>query len=322
MSTSVAVERLKVIKGHLGNGKLDTHQGEKRFRFSLKSHPLLTDADRIFYEENGYVVVRNLLPHNLLDKWSQRFRDICEGKVDKGRITLMKDLSLSKTGVTGERLYNKIQDFMWDEVLYEFISFPELCDVVECFTGPNMHAMHTMLINKPPDAGSETSRHPLHQDLHYFLFRPADRIVCAWTAMEKVTRDNGCLVVLPGTHRGMLQPHEYPSWENGVNKMYHGIVGFDGHNRMHLPMEKGDTVFFHPILVHGSGANRTKGFRKAISCHYAASECHWIDVEGTTQDSIAEEVKEIARKRGLELGIQDIWKYRSRLVRGVEVNLC
>lgn len=57
---------------------------------------------------------------------SQRFRDICDGKVDKGRITLMKDLSLMKTGATGERLYNKIQDFMWDEELYEFISYSEV----------------------------------------------------------------------------------------------------------------------------------------------------------------------------------------------------
>lgn len=76
--------------------------------------------------------------------------------------------------------------------------------------------------------------------------------------MEPVTRENGCLVVLPGSHRGVLHPHEYPSWEGGVNKAYHGIVGFDGHNRVHLEMNKGDTVFFHPILIHGSGANRTQ----------------------------------------------------------------
>ena len=72
--------------------------------------------------------------------------------------------------------------------------------------------MHTMLINKPPDtgsfhcllyykpqrsyfptfhlvlSGSLTSRHPLHQDLEYFPFRPADFVCCAWTAMEKITR--------------------------------------------------------------------------------------------------------------------------------------
>lgn len=62
-------------------------------------------------------------------------------------------------------------------------------------------------------AGTKSSRHPMHQDLHYFPFRPADRIVCAWTAMERVHRGNGCLVVVPGTHRGELMEHEYPDWK-------------------------------------------------------------------------------------------------------------
>lgn len=45
--------------------------------------------------------------------------------------------------------------------------------------------------------------------------------------------------------------------------MYHGIQNFDSNLPMvHLEMEAGDTVFFHPVLVHGSGANRTQGFRK------------------------------------------------------------
>ena len=55
----------------------------------------------------------------------------------------------------------------------------------------------------------------MHQDLHYFPFRPANRIVCAWTAMEKVHRGNGCLVVVPGTHKGELLEHGYPDWEVG-----------------------------------------------------------------------------------------------------------
>lgn len=48
------------------------------------------------------------------------------------------------------------------------------------------------------------------QDLHYFPFRPADRIVAAWTAVERVNEDNGCLVVIPGSHKGKLLPHGYP----------------------------------------------------------------------------------------------------------------
>ena len=56
---------------------------------------------------------------------------------------------------------------------------------------------------------------PPTADLHYFNFRPADRIVCSWTAMEHVHQRNGCLVVLPGTHKGDLLQHVYPKWEVG-----------------------------------------------------------------------------------------------------------
>lgn len=47
---------------------------------------------------------------------------------------------------------------------------------------------------------------------HLFVHRPANRIVCAWTAMEKINTDNGCLFVIPGSHKGVLEPHEYPEW--------------------------------------------------------------------------------------------------------------
>ena len=76
------------------------------------------------------------------------------------------------------------------------------------------------LINKPPDTGALMSRHPLHQDLHYFPFRPADRIVAAWTAMERITPENGCLIVLPGTHKGVLEKHDYPKWKVNNLKLY------------------------------------------------------------------------------------------------------
>lgn len=72
--------------------------------------------------------------------------------------------------------------------------------------------------------GKKTSRHPMHQDLHYFPFRPVDKIVCAWTAMERVNRQNGCLVVLPGTHAGTLREHDYPEWEVRVQSASSGRV--------------------------------------------------------------------------------------------------
>ncbi|XP_047001352.1 phytanoyl-CoA dioxygenase, peroxisomal-like [Schistocerca americana] len=328
----MAVDRLKTIQRHLQH-RLESPRptpnltstavfpsSNSEFRYSL-DNKLLTYAQRRFYEENGYIVIPGLIEDGLLDECRDHFVDICHGRVDKGNMVLMKDISLAKTGATGEYLYYKAQDILWDEIFAKYITHPLLLDYVECFTGPNIKAMHTMLINKPPDSGKATSVHPAHQDLHYFPFRPADRIVAAWTAMERVTTRNGCLYVLPGTHKGKLLQHDYPDLENGVNKAFHGIKGYDNHPKIFVEMEKGDTVFFHPLLIHGSGINVTQGFRKAISCHYAASDCDYIDVRGTTQENIAQEVLEITKRRGVELTYQDVWKYRSRLVRGQEISL-
>ena len=75
--------------------------------------------------------------------------------------------------------------------------------------------------------------------------------------MEKIDERNGCLVVIPGTHKNVnLLQHDYPDWEEGVNKMYHGVRGFENVKKTPLHMNKGDTVFFHPLLIHGSGKEK------------------------------------------------------------------
>lgn len=110
-------------------------------------------------------------------------------------------------------------------MLKEYCDHPGVMNYVRELLGPDIRLVHTMLINKPPDPGVGTSRHPLHQDLDYFPFRPAEKIVASWTAMQRVDRENGCLTVVPGSHTGQLLPHEYPEWEDGVNKLYMAAKG-------------------------------------------------------------------------------------------------
>lgn len=92
-----------------------------------------------------------------------------------------------------------------------------------------------------------------------------------------------------------------------INTAYHAAKGMhENVDRVYLEMDAGDTVLFHPLLIHGSGANRTKGYRKAISCHYAASECEYIAVKGTTQENIAQEVAKMAKKQfGIDISVDD-----------------
>lgn len=238
---------------------------------------ILNDEQRSFYDQNGYLVLREFFPENDLKPWLERCLAIAEGRVaPSDDMLVMRDVMVAKGAVvpaSKAAAVAKIQDYHADPVLYEgYAKHPRLLDVVEGFVGADIKSIHTMLINKPPHVDG---RHPLHQDLLYFPIRPADRIVATWTALEPCTRENGCLVVVPGSHRGELLPHENPDWE-WLNYAYFGAAGVGKRpDRVHLEMAPGDTVFFHPVLLHGSGRNRSSGFRRAISAHYASAACRY-----------------------------------------------
>lgn len=288
---------------------------------------VLSEEQKAEYWRNGFLVVPGLVPNSALESYRARFEAVCRGEVNIPGLVVMKDVAVREG--SGERVVNKIQDFQHDEAFFSYCKQPGIVSIVQDIIGDrDVLAMHTMLINKPPDPGTKTSRHPMHQDLHYFPFRPADKIVCAWTAMEPVHRSNGCLVLLPRSHsHGTLFKHGYPQWEGGVNAMYHGIEDLqlcESGERFYAEMRAGDTVFFHPLLIHGSGANKTRGFRKAISCHYASAHCDYIEVEGTSQESIAKEVMEIAKRKvgpHAQISFQDVWRLRSRPVTSLRASL-
>lgn len=324
-------ERLITVLGHFNTGRkvlvqpsevTSAYVAPASYEYTVEGgHRKLTPEQRKFYEDNGFLVIKNCVDKKHLERYREQFEKICKREVVVPGMLVMRDVAISKSEfVPDEKAVTKIQTWHDDEVLWEYCCLPEVVEYVENFLGSNVVAMHTMLINKPPDPGKKSSRHPMHQDLYYFPFRPTNRIVCAWTAMERVHRGNGCLVVLPGTHKGKLLQHDYPEWEGGVNKMYHGVRDYDPSSpRVHLEMEAGDTVFFHPLLIHGSGMNRTDGFRKAISCHYTTGDAHFVSMDGV-QEVIEEEVLELASKTtGLEkdqIKYEDIWKFRSKVVKG------
>ena len=212
---AVISEHLTPRKQHSNSSKISEATTEDAAADSLVvPNDVLSQEQVDFYNKNGYLVIRNLVPQELLNKYLERFNQICDGEVRVPGITVMKDVTHVKSNrPSGERTVNKLQNFENDEVLFSYCELPQILKYVACFTGPDIKSMHTMLINKPPDPGTMTSRHPLHQDLHYFPFRPANRMVCSWTAMERVHKRNGCLVVQPGTHYTPLLPHFYPKWE-------------------------------------------------------------------------------------------------------------
>lgn len=324
------MHRIALLKNHLAQERVAiepiVNQSNYVYTVDETADKVLTKEQRDFYEENGYLVIRNLMTSEELKRWDDRFVDICRNPEKRPLgMQILRDISVVKKGGSKEnheKAIGKIQDWQEDPVLFEYCQHPNILKYMQCFCGYDVKTVHTMLISKQPNVG-KTTRHPLHQDLMYFPFRPAERIACSWTSMVPVNRENGGLVVIPGTHKGELVQHTYPDWESegGVNKAYYGIKNFPKDAKfIYLEMQPGDTVFFHPLLIHGSGTNKTDQYRRSISCHYASSKCQYVDPKGTHTEPLAKEIVDYASKLfgGTDMTYIDIWKFKSKLAAGKE----
>lgn len=272
-----------------------------------------------FYEDNGFLVIKELIDFTSLYSYKQRFLQICKGIVPPGNVRVVKEPSLIKKNLPPEDYINKIQELLYDDVFITYGEHPRMLSVLSQFIGEDITAVNSMFINKPPGS----SRHPPHQDLFYFPFRPAEKIIGAWTAVDHVNQENGCLYAVPGSHKAkILYDH---AGKKDALKMYHGVDEEDIaplDKRVYLEMSPGDTVFLHPYLLHGSGPNVSKNYRKAITFHFANSSCEYIDLRGTVQEHLAKEVEEQAAKSGFKgLNYVNVWRFKSKQVKGVRSNL-
>ena len=232
------------------------------------------DDERIErYWEQGCLLLPGLIPPSRLAAYEARFVAFARGdEAPTAAMKVMRDVMVAKGAVqpaTPLHGVNKMINFEDDAVLYGYALEPGLLAAVGSLIGDDLYSISTNVFNKPPGVDG---RHPLHQDLRYFRIRPADRIIGAWTAFGAANRENGCLAVIPGSHKGALLDHGEPGWEH-VNAGFLGIAAKGLEDRVHVPMAPGDTLLFHPLLIHGSGHNRSAGFRRAISSHYAAADC-------------------------------------------------
>jgi len=107
---------------------------------------------------------------------------------------------------------------------------------------------------------------PWHQDSYYFNFDQQPQ-VGLWLAISEATLENGCLSVLPGSHRLPVQPH-HPDRRPGANYGYLEIDGVDESAALPVLMGPGDLLVFHSYLLHKSVDNRSSLRRAAMVYHY------------------------------------------------------
>ena len=148
-----------------------------------------------------------------------------------------------------------------------------IVDVVADLLGPDLDCFQSQFIFKNPGVVGQ----PWHQDSYYFRFDRQPQ-VGVWLALSRATLENGCLWVLPGSHRSGIFEH-IPDRRPEANRAYMEIVSEDDRAKMPALMEPGDVLYFHSYLMHMSTDNIAAERRSAMVYHYARAGTRPISAE-------------------------------------------
>jgi len=123
-----------------------------------------------------------------------------------------------------------------------------LVSLMEAAIGPNVEFISDKVVFKSHDQDYGT---PWHQDWSYWY---GSHKVTAWVALDDATPDNGCLRLVPGSHR-MAVNHEGDASDGKgfVHRLDANAV--DENQVVTATMEAGGVVVFHDLLLHASYQN-------------------------------------------------------------------
>lgn len=156
---------------------------------------------------------------------------------------------------------------------------PAVLDAVERILGPDILLWGTHWFPKFPGDGSYVG---WHQDAAYWGLSPP-HVTTAWIALSPSTRDNGCLQVLPGSHRDSLPQRETYAPDNMLSRGQEIAVDLDESKVVALELRPGEFSLHHIGIAHGSGPNNTDAARIGIAVRYAAPE---VVQEGAARDMV------------------------------------
>ena len=151
-----------------------------------------------------------------------------------------------------------------DPVLATAVAAPRMMAIVEQLISPGARLIQDMALLKPPHRGAEK---PWHQDNAYFDWTPLDGVLGVWIALDPATVENGCMQIVPGSHRAGPAPHYH------VRDCQLADQGSRADRALVVPLAPGGALFFSALLHHGTPPNRSADRRRALQFHYAAARC-------------------------------------------------
>ena len=161
------------------------------------------------------------------------------------------------------------------EMAYKLASNKELLDSVGVLLGPNILLYNTSFVIKEPHSKAHIS---WHQDLTYWGFND-DKQVAAWIALSDATEENGCMHMIPGSHKGGQLPHRTTKDSN--NLLHHGqtIEGVSEEQSRCIPLNAGEASLHHGWTMHTSYPNKSDDRRIGLTINYISTDMFQTQTE-------------------------------------------
>lgn len=216
-----------------------------------------TPAELQQFQRDGYVISRGLAEADLRVMMLESVLAGLAGQVEP--VEYEADLHYpgapeSRQSRGGDTIRRLKEAHSRHPVYTQWVKSPAIADRLQQLLGPRVImplAHHNCIMTKQPRFSSETH---WHQDIRYWSYERPE-LVSMWLALGRETEENGCLYVIPGTHRMtfarermdealFLRP-ELP--ENAA--LIEQCVKAE--------LEPGDVLFFHCRTFHAAGRNTT-----------------------------------------------------------------
>lgn len=218
----------------------------------------LTADEFIRYQEEGWVRPAYRLPHE--------------------RTTFMRealdDLIRSNPGVRPEKLVSAHiegdngEGVRGSAAFLELARDPELVELVSSVIGDDVILWGCHVFCKPAGNGYET---PWHQDGHYWPIRPLATCT-VWVALEDSDTGNGCLRVIPGSHKEKrLHDHLHEDRTDLTLAQRLAPGTFDEGTAVDIELAAGEMSLHDVHMIHGARPNTSNRRRTGVALRYMPS---------------------------------------------------
>jgi phytanoyl-CoA hydroxylase len=253
-----------------------------------------------FWDNNGYLIIEDFKTHKECDELINRSKELIEEQDfnnqqsvfdtvsqshnddnyflesgDKIRFFFEEKANLDEENVKTNKQYivNKIGHALHD-LDDKFIAFSkneELDQIARAIGFQDPLLLQSMYIFKQPKIGGEVV---CHQDSTFLITEP-ESTVGFWFALEDANKDNGCLQVASGGHKGPLR--KLFKRENNQMKMEELSNEPFPETNTFVEVKKGTLVLLHGRLPHYSCENKSPNSRHAYTIHAIDGKSKYLD---------------------------------------------